>query len=59
MNAMHTAPTAPARDNTVVPPVSTRRYSERTTGTGYGRSSGYASPRRYTSDWGQVRFRCR
>ncbi|MBX3711223.1 MAG: hypothetical protein KF800_04630 [Lysobacter sp.] len=58
MNAMHTAPTTPTRD-TVVPPVSTRRYSERTTGTGYGRSSGYASARRYTSDWGQVRFRCR
>ncbi len=46
-----------ARD-TVVPLSSARRYLERTAGTGYGRSSGYASTRRYTSDWGQPRFRC-
>ena len=58
MNTTHTTPIAPAR-NTVVPSASARRYSERTTGTGYGRSSGYAASRRYTSDWGQVRFRCR
>ncbi len=58
MNAIPTTPVAPTR-NAIVPPAATRRYSERTTGTGYGRSSGYAASRRYTSDWGQVRFRCR
>ena len=50
-------PADPARD-TVVPLSSSRRYLERTAGTGYGRSSGYASTKRYTSDWGQPRFRC-
>lgn len=48
---------APVND-TVVPLSSARRYLERTAGTGYGRSSGYASNKRYTSDWGQPRFRC-
>lgn len=48
----------PVRDDTVVPLSSARRYLERTAGTGYGRSSGYASTKRYTSDWGQPRFRC-
>jgi hypothetical protein len=50
-------PAAPAAD-TVVPLSSARRYLERSAGTGYGRSSGYASSKRYTSDWGQLRFRC-
>lgn len=58
MNATHTASTTPTR-STVASPATARRYSERTIGTGYGRSSGYAANRRYTSDWGQVRFRCR
>lgn len=58
MNILPTTHTTPNRPP-VVPPATTRRYSERTTGTGYGRSSGYAASRRYTSDWGQVRFRCR
>jgi hypothetical protein len=31
---------------------------ERAFGTGYGRSSGYASAKRYTNDWGLTRFRC-
>jgi hypothetical protein len=31
---------------------------EREFGTGYGRSSGYASARRYTTDWVPPRFRC-
>jgi hypothetical protein len=57
MNATHTAPTTPTRSSVALPSTS-RRYSERTTGTGYGSSSGYAASRRYTSDWGQVRFRC-
>jgi hypothetical protein len=61
MNALaetttHTA-ADPTRD-TVVPLSSARRYLERSAGTGYGRSSGYASNKRYTSDWGQPRFRC-
>jgi hypothetical protein len=37
---------------------SRRSYSERSFGTGYGNSSGYAADKRYTSDWGQLRFRC-
>jgi hypothetical protein len=61
MNASTTttshAPVDAARD-TVIPLSSARRYLERTAGTGYGRSSGYASTKRYTSDWGQLRFRC-
>lgn len=35
-----------------------RNYRERGFGTGYGRSSGYAMDKRYTTDWGQIRFRC-
>ena len=55
MNTTHTTPTS----TPVATTNPTRRYGERTLGTGYGRSSGYAASRRYTSDWGQVRFRCR
>ena len=45
-----TAPQAPAR----------RDYPERDFGVGYGRSSGYATTRRYTVAWtGLPRFRCR
>lgn len=58
MNIIPTTQTAPTH-SPVVPQATTHRYGERTTGTGYGRSSGYAANRRYTSDWGQVRFRCR
>jgi len=32
-------------------------YRTRDFGVGYGTSSGYASERRYTSDWSQIRFR--
>jgi len=36
-----------------------REYRERDFGVGYGRSSGYASDRRYASAWnGPVLFRC-
>ena len=36
-----------------------RPYNERDFGIGYGRSSGYATARRYASPWnGQPRFRC-
>jgi len=45
---------------TVVQPVATsrREHRERDFGIGYGSSSGYASNRRYTSNWGEPRFRC-
>jgi len=33
-------------------------HRERDFGVGYGNSSGYASNRRYTSDWAQPLFRC-
>jgi hypothetical protein len=33
-----------------------RESRARDFGTGYGRSSGYASSRRYTSNWGNARF---
>ena len=42
----------------VVPFAPTRRYRERAIGTGYGSSSGYGLDKRYTSDWGSLRFRC-
>lgn len=35
------------------------RYRERDFGIGYGASSGYALDKRYSSDWGQARFRFR
>lgn len=35
-----------------------RRYQARDFGVGYGNSSGYASGKRYTPDWGNARFRC-
>jgi hypothetical protein len=39
-------------------PKSRRSYGERRFGVGYGNSSGYAADKRYTTDWGQIRFRC-
>lgn len=35
-----------------------RTHRERDFGVGYGNSSGYASGKRYTSDWAQPYFRC-
>jgi hypothetical protein len=35
------------------------RYRARDVGVGYGRSSGYAMEKRYSSDWGGLRFRFR
>lgn len=35
-----------------------RSYGARSFGVGYGKSSGYAMDKRYTTDWGQIRFRC-
>ncbi len=37
---------------------SRRSYGARSFGVGYGKSSGYAMDKRYTTDWGQIRFRC-
>lgn len=41
------------------PSLSPRRQPHRARdfGVGYGSSSGYATERRYTSDWSQIRFR--
>ena len=40
-------------------PTTRREYPERDFGIGYGRSSGYATTRRYVHAWnGQPRFRC-
>lgn len=53
-----------------IPPATTRHaadngatglrheHRDRDFGTGYGTSSGYASDKRYTHDWGPARFRC-
>ena len=42
------------------PAVARRPYPERDFGIGYGRSSGYATARRYAMAWaGEPRFRCR
>ena len=35
-----------------------REHRERDFGVGYGNSSGYASHRRYASNWSEPRFRC-
>ena len=55
MNATTPANTKPANAVAFLPR-SERR--ERDFGTGYGRSSGYASAKRYTNDSGLTRFRC-
>ena len=55
-----TTPTAPhpaARPDTVVAFAPRPNPATRETGTGYGRSSGYATSRRYASDWLAPRFR--
>lgn len=35
-----------------------REYRARDFGIGYGNSSGYASGKRYTDNWGNARFHC-
>ncbi|SIQ24770.1 hypothetical protein [Solilutibacter tolerans] len=51
-----TAPRLPTREVNPAPRRTSRR--ERSFGTGYGRSSGYAdNERRYTSDYAAERFR--
>ena len=62
MNVSTTTTTTTSADttNNVVSIASkTRRtYGARSFGVGYGKSSGYAADKRYTTDWGQIRFRC-
>jgi hypothetical protein len=52
--------TSPAYSSNVRPPAAParREHRERDFGIGYGNSSGYASNRRYASNWGASRFRC-
>lgn len=56
LKSPYAAKSTPTRLAQVVP---TRRSAHRARdfGVGYGSSSGYASERRYTSDWSQIRFR--
>jgi hypothetical protein len=49
---------APALQNVEQMNQARRTHRERDFGVGYGSSSGYASGKRYTSDWAQPRFRC-
>ena len=54
-------PLPPRSTSTSAAPTGARRdYPERDFGVGYGRSSGYATTRRYAVAWtGAPRFRCR
>ena len=57
MNAL--TPQTPTRNHASVVTLPARRERrERDFGIGYGSSSGYASAKRYTNDWGLTRFRC-
>lgn len=57
---MNATPTTrnPNAETKVLSFAARRSYRERAFGTGYGNSSGYAMDKRYTTDWGQIRFRC-
>lgn len=52
------SPEVPRANENVIPFDARRAYRDRDFGIGYGKSSGYAADKRYTSDWGQARFRC-
>ena len=63
MNAATQTPTSPSsrRQSTrsTARPLSYRDAPRRRDfGVGYGDSSGYASGKRYATDWGNARFRC-
>ncbi len=62
MNTRTAAPTRtdsnPSAGAKVIPFTGRRHYRARDFGVGYGSSSGYALDKRYTTDWGQIRFRC-
>lgn len=48
-----------SNDNVVVFAAKARHsYRTPSFGIGYGTSSGYGTDKRYTTDWGQIRFRC-
>jgi len=57
MNAKTHTPAVNASSN-VIALNARRERRERDFGIGYGNSSGYASSKRYTNDWGLTRFRC-
>ena len=60
MNTLPRAPISRTPSAPVPPAVASRPYPERDFGVGYGRSSGYATTRRYALAWaGEPRFRCR
>ncbi len=61
MNTQTHTTESKARNNDNVVAIATkarRSYRERSFGIGYGSSSGYGLDKRYTTDWGQIRFRC-
>jgi len=59
MKATQTTDRSPSTDAKVISFNQARRsYRARGVGVGYGSSSGYALDKRYTTDWGQIRFRC-
>lgn len=48
-----------SNDNVVALSAKARRsYRTPSFGIGYGSSSGYGTDKRYSTDWGQIRFRC-
>jgi hypothetical protein len=49
---------SPATTSSATAPRAPREPQVREFGTGYGRSSGYASARRYVPEAGYARFRC-
>ncbi len=54
-----TESTVRSNDNVVAFAAKTHHsYRARSFGIGYGSSSGYGTDKRYTTDWGQLRFRC-
>lgn len=58
---MTTAPRSADRTPSTRPVISAPRVDRaraRDFGVGYGNSSGYATTRRYASNWGAPRFRC-
>ena len=59
MNTQHKHSPAAPRPLALAPAPARRDYPQRDFGIGYGRSSGYATSRRYVQAWnGQPRFRC-
>ena len=55
--AIPTRRNAPSANVTVAPQPVRQIRRERDFGVGYGSSSGYASNRRYTTEWAPPRFR--